>query len=126
MAITHSLPLNKWYTDTTSEWTLDYPPFFAYFEYALSQIAVLFDKEIVVVENLNYQSDRLLLFHRLSVIFADIVLYWGVSRYSKSYNVKFKVKLYIRCCKDWKERNKKITVSLFILFNAGLFIVDRM
>lgn len=72
------------YFQTTSEWTLDYPPLFAWFEYGLSHIAQFFDKEMLVVQNLNYASPATILFQRLSVIVADVVFFYAVKEYVAS------------------------------------------
>ncbi|POW05368.1 hypothetical protein PSHT_10830 [Puccinia striiformis] len=74
LAITYSLPLKRWYYDETSQWTLDYPPFFAYFEYLLSNIAVLVDPKIVELNNLEYQEWSCIAFQRVSVLVTELVL----------------------------------------------------
>ncbi|XP_065739302.1 dolichyl pyrophosphate Glc1Man9GlcNAc2 alpha-1,3-glucosyltransferase isoform X6 [Phocoena phocoena] len=118
LAITHSLPISQWYYEATSEWTLDYPPFFAWFEYALSHVAKYFDQEMLNVRNLNYSSSRTLLFQRFSVIFTDTLFVYAVHE----------------CCKciDGKKAGRELTekpkfiLSVLLLWNFGLLIVDHI
>ncbi|OBZ76913.1 Dolichyl pyrophosphate Glc1Man9GlcNAc2 alpha-1,3-glucosyltransferase [Grifola frondosa] len=81
LAITHSLPISKWYYDTTSEWTLDYPPFFAYFEKLLSIPAYFVDPRIVDVKNLNYDAWSVIAYQRTTVILTELVLGAAVLRF---------------------------------------------
>ncbi|EJD01446.1 glycosyltransferase family 57 protein [Fomitiporia mediterranea MF3/22] len=110
LAITHSLPISKWYYDTTSEWTLDYPPFFAYFEYLLSIPASLVDRRIVDLNNLNYDSWSVIAFQRTSVIVTEIVLGLALLRF-------------IRGAVE-PSTQRIISASLFL--HPGFLIVDHI
>ncbi|KAJ3487420.1 hypothetical protein NLJ89_g11715 [Agrocybe chaxingu] len=74
LAITYTLPISKWYYDATSEWTLDYPPFFAYFEKLLSIPASFIDPKIVDLNNLNYDAWSVVAYQRTTVILTELVL----------------------------------------------------
>ncbi|TSQ12706.1 putative dolichyl pyrophosphate Glc1Man9GlcNAc2 alpha-1,3-glucosyltransferase [Bagarius yarrelli] len=116
LALTHSLPVTKWYYEATSEWTLDYPPLFAWFEFGLSHIAKYFDAQMLVVENLNYASPATVLFQRLSVIITDVIFIYAVRE----------------CCKCVREDKEKdllakpsFILATLLLWNCGLLIVDH-
>lgn len=114
LAITYSLPISQWYTEATSPWTLDYPPFFAWWEWLLAQVAVLIDPEMVKVTNLDYASPATIAFQRISVIAGDLVLALGT-----------------KTCHDALANRLKLNVSLnamlvMTLANAGLLMVDHV
>ncbi|BFZ24570.1 hypothetical protein BsWGS_27609 [Bradybaena similaris] len=114
LAITHSLPLHKWYLEETSEWTLDYPPLFAWFESIMSLFAGYFDPAMLEVTNLNYASDRTVVFQRMSVIATDFVYYFAVKEY------------HLRTCGQNVTGFGGSIVSILLIFNIGLFIVDNI
>lgn len=109
--------MSQWYFEDTSEWTLDYPPFFAWFEYCLSRVAKYFDKEMLVVQNLSYASPGTVLFQRLSVIFVDVVFFYAARE----------------CCKTVADNKVKEVLSkpsfvlaVLLVWNFGLLIVDHI
>ncbi|XP_050330719.1 probable dolichyl pyrophosphate Glc1Man9GlcNAc2 alpha-1,3-glucosyltransferase isoform X1 [Bactrocera neohumeralis] len=113
LAITHSLPISKWYYENTSNWTLDYPPFFAYFEWLLSYAASFVDPQMVVVTNLNYASTATIYFQRCSVIIVDLVFAVGVRRS-------------LRALKITQSSSQSFAATMLLLFNVGLSFVDHM
>ncbi|OXA63352.1 hypothetical protein Fcan01_02396 [Folsomia candida] len=120
LAITHSLPLEKWYYESTSEWTLDYPPLFAYFEWILSYGALVFDPKMLDVQNLNYASPMTILYQKLTVIVTDVILAYGVLECSKVMSLIIP--------KTGTNPKSNYATELFglIFINGGLFMVDHI
>ncbi|KRZ10637.1 putative dolichyl pyrophosphate Glc1Man9GlcNAc2 alpha-1,3-glucosyltransferase [Trichinella zimbabwensis] len=110
LAVTHSLPFKRWYYENTSQWTLDYPPGFAWFEYFLSQFARQIDPKMVEISAEPYTSLATVLFQRFTVIITDFV--------------------YVMACFIWYKmhNNRLLSKSLFLLLvlNVGLFYVDSI
>ncbi|KAL2164450.1 hypothetical protein VTH06DRAFT_3666 [Thermothelomyces fergusii] len=112
LAITHSLPLRDWYYEKSSRWTLDYPPFFAYFEWVLSQVAELVDPAMLKVHNLEYDSWQTVYFQRFTVIITELVLVYALQWFvDSSHGVA-------------KRAARAAAVS--ILLSPGLFIIDHI
>ncbi|PFH51415.1 glycosyltransferase family 57 protein [Amanita thiersii Skay4041] len=110
LAITHSLPLSKWYYDTTSEWTLDYPPFFAYFEKLLSFPAAFIDPKIVEISNLNYDSWSVILYQRTTVILSELVL----------------ASVLLRFIRGSVDSSTQRIISASIFLHPGFLIIDHI
>lgn len=102
-------------SQATSEWTLDYPPLFAWFEWTLAQVARFFDENMLSVSSLNYLSARTLLFQRLSVIVTDAVLILAAYLFSNRFSVRGE---------PLSDAQRSFMFSLIVL-NPGLLIVDR-
>ncbi|KAK4397096.1 putative dolichyl pyrophosphate Glc1Man9GlcNAc2 alpha-1,3-glucosyltransferase [Sesamum angolense] len=112
LAITHSLPLSRWYSDTTSQWTLDYPPFFAYFEKFLSFFASRVDPTMTHLHHgLNYASERTILFQRLSVTLSDSILVYSAYRLTRNINFS---------------SFERFLIWALVIWSPGLFIVDHL
>lgn len=112
LAITNGLPLRQWYVEATNQWTLDYPPFFAYFEWILSQFvpqSVRADGclDIVPVGQNGWPT---VVFQRSTVIITEILLFAVLQTYINL------------------SENKTLTfiIAGSLVLSPGLLIVDHM
>jgi len=131
LAITNSLPIWDWYYEKTSEWTLDYPPFFAYFEWVLSQVGKLVDPAMVRVYNLEYESWQTVYFQRFTVIITELVLVYALQMHVRSE---------LETINDWHanhwsryvdssrgvSKRAAQAAAISILLSPGLLIIDHI
>eukprot|EP00808_Paulinella_micropora_P002184 g63783.t1 len=124
LAITHSLPISEWYFDTTSEWTLDYPPFFAWWEYLLSQVARYAEPSMVKLQSTYLPSSAAVLFQRGSVMLSDTLLCCAIYRLGQS--IVRTVKEGTQHKLQDEERVKPYVLLVLGLCNPGLLMVDHV
>ncbi|CAZ84824.1 unnamed protein product [Tuber melanosporum] len=117
LAITHSLPVKEWYYEKTSEWTLDYPPFFAVFEWILGQVARFFDPAMLDVRNLGYDSVQTVYFQRSSVMFTELLLLYALQKHLPLCPLKFDPE---------SSKRPAHAVALSIFLSPGFLIVDHI
>lgn len=114
LAITSSLPLKDWYFESTSQWTLDYPPFFAYFEYFLSTLVPQVVKEDGCLEILEVgqYSFPTIAFQRLTVIGSEIWLFFMLQWYVNS--------------TESHAKQRSFVVASSIALSPGFLIIDHI
>uniref|UniRef100_A0A060T0W9 Alpha-1,3-glucosyltransferase n=1 Tax=Blastobotrys adeninivorans TaxID=409370 RepID=A0A060T0W9_BLAAD len=117
LAITRNLPVNQWYKEATSQWTLDYPPFFAWFEWVLSHLVppiVAEDGALDLVEQGSY-SWPTIVFQRTTVIVSEIVLFVALQWYINTTPDK-----------DRAAKNRAFAIAVSIVLSPGLLIIDHI
>lgn len=126
MAITSSLPLREWYTEATSQWTLDYPPFFAWFEWLLSFGARFFDPAMLRISAEPYFSGGTLLYQRLTVIASDAVLYWALLLYCRATATHAGPVSMRKGTGLYERRLDEMSILVLAFANPGLLLVDHI
>lgn len=110
LALTHALPARQWYTDASSEWTLDYPPFFAYFSRLLALPAPLVDASLVSIPVADAPPFAHLLYLRLTVAFSDLLLLTSI----------------LLLARDARQRRRPFLALVLVLWSPALIVVDHI
>lgn len=123
LAITYNKPLTEWYYENTSQWTLDYPPLFAWFEFGLAQFAPMFDAKMLKISAKQYTSYQAIFFQRLTVIITDFIYVFAAFEWAKI--IKTSKKLALLKVKD-QLYHPTLVLSFLFLWNPGLLMVDHI
>ena len=99
------------------QWTLDYPPLFAWFERFLAVGARLVDPQILTLSSTPYISYTTLGYQRATVIASDIVLLLGCRRFANAISSSTTAST---------TSTTASAASILSFLNAGLLLVDHM
>lgn len=115
LAVTHARPLREWYPEVLQP-GLTCPPFFAYFEWALSQLVppgVRADGCLALDEHAAYGWPTVV-FQRCTVVVLGLVLWWLLQWYVNS------------TAGSIHERRKSFVVALLLALSPGLLLMDHL
>ena len=115
LSITSLLPLRDWYLENTNQWTLDYPPFFAYFEWLLSRFVpqCVADDGCIALVPIGQYGFKTVIYQRATVIISEIVLFVALQKFIDTSATK-------------KEKRRNFVISASIVLSPGLFIIDHI
>ena len=127
LAIARHLPLSRWYYDDVdgqTVHTLDYPPSFAYFEYALSNnpiVNALLSRGVLderclelLPDNDNEPSEACVKYQRMTVLLSDVVLH--VAAWFASHAVN----------PNPSNTRRAFVAAILIVTNPGLLLLDHV
>ncbi|TKY90830.1 hypothetical protein EX895_000828 [Sporisorium graminicola] len=126
LAITRTLPIREWYFEATSQWTLDYPPFFAYFSWVLAQPAPLVDPLIVSLhEGLEYAAWPCKAYMRATVVVTELVLAAALLAHSRL-GAQRRMKIGYEDDVSTSGVSTSQLLAASLLLHPGLIIIDHI
>lgn len=112
-SLTHTLPLSRWYVDTSSPWTLDYPPLFAYFELCLSKFAALLHPTLLSLAPTSHVPQPAVAFMRGTVLLSEPLLLLAALQLAGALAAK-------------DDSKGKALAAALVLLSPGLTLVDNV
>jgi alpha-1,3-glucosyltransferase len=112
--LTLYLPPQKWYTDTRSPWTLDYPPGFACLEWLLAHMVALVDKHLFQLDQSVTQLDIWIM--RSTVVLCDLCL---------AHAVYLHLNIFRKYQPEISDTRLSFVFAVFVL-QPSLFFVDHI
>lgn len=114
LAITNNLPIKDWYVNKVSEWTLDYPPFFACFEWLMAQLVpkVVKDDGCLDILEKGAYGWPTIAYQRVTVIITEIVLFAGLQWYINDY--------------EGMAKKRAFAIAASLVLSPGLLVIDHI
>lgn len=133
--------MKQWYSDETSDWTLDYPPLFALFEFFLALVAKLvgLDDDLALTTE-AIRTKSIVVYQRSTVIASDFVYYYAIYKLCNSIDAKIISQTNGAVPKNVNPHPKQLQnltdalyrpnasscIALFMLFNPCLLLIDHI